>query len=260
MSNQPRPSFIKPLKKQQSLQDGLSKAKNSSVNNTTEPTSEINLFSEPLPNKLTTLNPKKESNGLNTSSNLHNSFNIPNNLHNSYNTIENESEDEISETTNNSSSQEKRVKISLREELDEMMKIAVWLDQQVKLQMENEISNLRAKQKKIFKTLKSKEKRIEELERENHWLKSQLDHTKGEKDTLIKRLNIETEFSQIILNIDEDEEDLRKLDFIKFPKPLLPPRSRSLSNITAAKLTPTINNKQQHHQQTTANNDSTTKQ
>jgi len=109
-------------------------------------------------------------------------------------------------------------KITLKHELDEMMNIAVWLDQQLKVQMEQEITALRMNQKRFLRILKERDKKIEELQKENTLLKDQLDHTKVDKDVLINRLNCEREFSQIMLNIDEEDAELQSLGILKAPK------------------------------------------
>lgn len=198
------------------------------ANNSNSIEREITFLTEPhLKSKVTTLLPKKETNGLSTN-NITNSPNSTNSNNNSNNNS--------NSNNTNSNGSGKRMKISLRDELDEMMSIAVWMDQQLKLQMEDEILALRANQKRFMKVLKERERKIEELQRENHWLRNQLDHTKVEKDSLIKRLDIESEFSQILLNIDDDDDELQSLDLIKYTRPVsATTRSKSLSNIPLAK-------------------------
>jgi len=98
-------------------------------------------------------------------------------------------------------------KTNLRDELDELIHIAVYLDKKIKLRQQRAMENMRADIKHCLAIIHNREQKIEELEKENDLLRHQLDVTQGDKDTLKQNLKYEREFSEIMLRLDDEYKD-----------------------------------------------------
>jgi len=114
---------------------------------------------------------------------------------------------------NNPHSQFYYYKTTLKEELDELLEIAIWLDRGIRSQMEQETENMRTDIKQCINIIHERDRVINELARENELLRSQLNRTQNDKDTMKQNLHFEREFSQIMLRLDEEYMDDEELEF-----------------------------------------------